>query len=681
MESNIPNTLPELGAIFGPTGKPPEHLTVLDIRHMGFDRRLTAGCLQGLVNRQQPRVLLVYEDPVDRFWLETYCSRYGLTSDEVNDLASLAAPFADEIDGLVIYDDEMLHSANVAQTFGSLHNLVPVSPAQAKVLESVGYRVREDFRGRWKNRLEAYRWAVRELLPHTNRHLFGSLDLDSPRNAVHQVRDYLVAKQAFTFDLSTRMRDREEVELWDEIVDTAEYPGILMGWHSGRSSESEYVTRAAAHGLSVICSFCAENLTVHNAIPAPQTYKQKPPKYWPTLQEKVYVVFTYTDGDNISVMCRFMAGQWRDSNQGKIPFTWEILPLAIHLAPGVVEQYFKQATENDYFIAGPSGFTYTYPSAHARLEDHLALTNLYGKAVDLRSMFVMDWNPRLSFRELEDPQLPERLARGIDDPIGFTHNYSGVYGRPTSTGDIPTVFAGPNGDVPYINSDVYVSGHGSDIYAALTRYAKACDWRPLFICVRARDNTEVTEVRRAIEMLDPEKFEVLRLDQFMGLLREAHAKGLYKNTSPSKKKMLTEAAKDAAAEWWKRHRAALEGLKPLLDLDAEAILERINTPNVYFPSSVVGDYVAWEAVEATFRLVRAALFQLGVYAGLRDEAVRQFTAAYAHIEDIQVAEDALSIWQEWEKQPNELEAAKALARRILALSERFVPVLAPGESN
>jgi hypothetical protein len=480
------------------------------------------------------------------------------------------------------------------------------------------------------------------------------------------------------FDLSTRMRDREEAALWDEIVDTASYPGVMMGWHSGRSSEPEYVTRAASHGLSVTCSFAAQNLTVHCAIPAPQSYRQKAPKRKAVLKNKVYLVFTYTDGDNISVMQRFMAGQWRDSAQGKIPFTWEILPLAVHIAPGVVEQYFKQATANDYFIAGPSGFTYTYPSAHARLEDHLALSNAYGKALDLWSLFVMDWNPRLSYRELEDPGLPERLARGIDGAIGFTHNYSGVLGRPTSTGYIPTVFAGPDGSVPYINSDLYIS-HRADIHGLIMRYAEACDWRPLFICIRTRDGTQLPEIRAALDLLDPNEFEVLRLDQFLDLLREARAKGIYRTTSPSKERMLTKAAKEAVPHWWKEHRKAIDQLKPFLDLDAAAILERINAPKLYFPPSVVGDYVAWEALEALFLLVRAAVFHRGVYPGLRTEAVQQFTTDFAHVEDIQVAEEALTLWQEWEHRPNELASAKSLARRVLALSERFVPVLAQSE--
>jgi len=56
-------------------------------------------------------------------------------------------------------------------------------------------------------------------------------------------------------------------------------------------------------------------------------------------------------------------------------------------------------------------------------------------------------------------------------------------------------------------------------------------------------------------------------------------------------------------------------------------------------------------------------------------------AEYASVEDIRVAEEALALWQEWERRGNPLDAAKSLARRVSALSDRFAPILAPTGSG
>ncbi|MEM2058763.1 MAG: GxGYxYP family putative glycoside hydrolase, partial [Thermoproteota archaeon] len=110
--------------IFPPFNKPGK-LKVLDVRPYSWHEQMTITCAQGLINRVRPRVYLVFDDYVDRLWLSIYMKRYGVKHEEVNSLYELLSSFKKEISGFVVYDDNMLHSANVAMTYGSIHNAVP----------------------------------------------------------------------------------------------------------------------------------------------------------------------------------------------------------------------------------------------------------------------------------------------------------------------------------------------------------------------------------------------------------------------------------------------------------------------------------------------------------------------------------------------------------------------------
>ena len=61
-----------------PVFKPVRALTVLDARPYSWEEQFTLVCLQGLVNRKEPRIFLVFNDHDDRKWLEIYRKTYGL---------------------------------------------------------------------------------------------------------------------------------------------------------------------------------------------------------------------------------------------------------------------------------------------------------------------------------------------------------------------------------------------------------------------------------------------------------------------------------------------------------------------------------------------------------------------------------------------------------------------------
>jgi hypothetical protein len=652
--------------IFAPFARP-RSLTVLDARPLTWDGQLTAACFQGLVNRREPRVFLEFEDVIDRYWLENYRRLYRVRHREAGSLRELVERYAGEIDGYVLYDEGMPHSSSVAMTWGSVHGAVPAAPSVAPILEAAGLKKREDLRGRWRTRLEAYEWAFKELFPGCSRHVAASFCLDPHwgMRDLHMVRDYVVAHRGFTFDLSTRFRDRRELALFDRIMEGLEFPAVLMGWHSGRSSEAEYLVRAGRFGHFVICSPDAANLTVHGGIRPGRRLRQRHVRPDDVkVENKVYVSFTYTDGDNIGTVSRFMARNWLDSSLGKVPFTWEVLPLALHMAPGIMRQYYDMATPNDCFIAGPSGVSYTYPTPNRRLDDFLEMTRQYMEACDLRSVFVMNWEPRETYRELDDPSMPARYLDALPGAVGITHNYSAAFGRHTSTATLPPAFVGGR---PWVNNDVYVE-RGTDIGAVLRRFVDGAPERPLFVSVRARDGTYLWAVRRAVENLDPAVFKVVRLDELLLTMAKANAEGRYAATSPSREKLFRDAAVEFSPKWWADHRTRLEKLSELLPLPPAEMAERFVRQGYDDAAENLGDLLAYDALDTLFVLVRAALSARGIYAGTRAWTVERFTAEMAGVADVGLAKEGLALWNDWENRRNGLEEARALGRRVVALS-------------
>lgn len=73
---------------------------------------------------------------------------------------------------------------------------------------------------------------------------------------------------------------------------------------------------------------------------------------------------------------------------------WAISPSMIDLAPTVAERYYKDATNRDAFVVGPSGGGYMYPSRYpaAELDQHLNTLNDYMGRMDLGLVEVIDFN-------------------------------------------------------------------------------------------------------------------------------------------------------------------------------------------------------------------------------------------------------------------------------------------------
>jgi hypothetical protein len=112
----------------------------------------------------------------------------------------------------------------------------------------------------------------------------------------------------------------------------------------------------------------------------------------PDIDNKVYLSFTVSDGDNLQYMQHRMLRLWDDRARGSLPIGWTFSPLLLQIAPAMLEYYLRTATAHDELIAGPSGAGYMFPSRwpSAHLASFLQQTSQLMQSLDMTTLEVLD---------------------------------------------------------------------------------------------------------------------------------------------------------------------------------------------------------------------------------------------------------------------------------------------------
>lgn len=135
-----------------------------------FQRQALLISLQGLANRDGANRYLVYPDTWQFNYSERlkewYTNDRGYTFTELENVEAALAQFSHKLKGYVVWDKEVRNSLTVAFTVAGLENAVVVTAEQIPLVQSLGLKPIEDFRGTFAgmNEEEIYRWAKERLL-------------------------------------------------------------------------------------------------------------------------------------------------------------------------------------------------------------------------------------------------------------------------------------------------------------------------------------------------------------------------------------------------------------------------------------------------------------------------------------------------------------------------------------
>jgi len=433
-----------------PAFQTPQGLVVYDLRGASAEVQLSAATMAGLINRPQPKVYLISSDE-EIFWLKEALGFIPQeTSVENGDgvLDGLLITFRSAIQGMIIYNPDFIDSINIATTMAAQRDGIIVSPTQAQDLQQA-YKlpILADLRTyQWNNRLQAYEWARQNLLPNSSARAIAGLD---PKISAG-LRSFLVATNTFVYYLDSRnfLPDvtnsfQSERGLMQEIF--KEYaPGTVhLGWFIDEGSGVSLTSDAA---ITVLATDSFYNLEVWTSVqPATAIARGAPlPQNVPTLSaNQIAISFMFSDGDNLQFIQHHMLRLWRDPARGSFPLGWTISPALIQAAPAMAAYYYRTASANDDFVAGPSGAGYMFPSRWpaqelaaflqrtGRLMEAMSLSTLEALDIDfLQSTGIpiiapIIANLRHTGMSVKDTGLQQRFIQGLA-PFGLRGFFSGA---------------------------------------------------------------------------------------------------------------------------------------------------------------------------------------------------------------------------------------------------------------
>jgi hypothetical protein len=650
-----------------PGGSMPEKLYVLDISDISdYHEQAMLYSYQGLINRKNTRIYYI-DKAHDRFWLEYYNTTFGIDYEVISGSKELYKRFASEIDGYILYNPDNPHSQNLATTIGSIENLLPVIPQRESLMKELGLVKMNSAFNVTEDRIALYKNAKDKYLKACNQKLLAALCVHHPYWPVSTVknRDYIMAHNIFAFDLSSSERDKSDYNLTKDIYTSVPEGAVVMGWHCVRDKEHEAIALSSEFGHYGMCNLHTSNLTVHSSIRLTDGFEftqRKLKKDELSVEDKVYVAFMATDGDASWFMADLVETDWADPAHGQFKYNWGFLPLAYDLMPGTVKYYMENATDNDYFVAGPAGATYTYPHLHPDPVPFLEMSNEYMRKCGLTTVHMTNWNDRDWWQEVDIPSFNELLNSHLPDAMGFVRGM----------GESPFEDHYLGEGKPYIFCGEGIH-KGSDVYQTMKDFIDACPNRPLFIYNLVNHSIRMSEIQREMNRFSKEEVEVVHLDELLCLADKAFVEGkISSDLFPDKTGLYSIIAKEANAAW----PAFFDELKKLNDDIKEgekAYMEMVSKTPVGVEPITPGDFLAFTTIWNSMKLIKLALEGQGTYVNFKPAAAEMFLLTFKNVDDAQVVMELHELWSNWHDIDISFEEAQILTRRLYNVAKQVAP--------
>lgn|GEM_PF-524425 len=457
--------------------------------------------LKGIVNRTQPRIFS-FEGDAFAEGAYTWMQSLGLKWIERSNSWPLITKYRTEIAGLIVYDPSLIHTVNLATTLAIDKKALIASPSLLSKLTSAPYNlpVLVDLRDQFTSKLQIYQTLYDTYWPKIDHRLLIGL---SPNAHKASLREYATALGAAVIWLDPKIA--AESALLNRFLFSMPVGSNFMGWWP---EEGAGVTRASNYGIATIASDYATNLTVHSGMPRTVTIKPMPPK--PVLQNKIYVAFIISDGDNLQYIEHLMRKLWNNPDRGSVPMGWTLSPAMLDAMPGALNYYHKTSTINDNLISGPSGYGYAYPNNwenQSSLNQYVAKTEEYNLRAGFRVITV--WNTitggiNLNVGETYASYAPTLLgvtAQNTGGPLSIYKN--SLPGKPLSCN--------------YCTDEQAMKDHIASAAAGWSGKT------PRFVIIQAQPWTNVTPTtfKNVMNSLNT-NYIVVRPDHLFQLLREAN---------------------------------------------------------------------------------------------------------------------------------------------------------------
>jgi len=380
-----------------------------DLTSFAWDMRLTLSCLQGIVNRSQPRLYLVH-DRYDELWLDWLRERGDVNTIKWLEIGEVFERFLPEVSRLFLTDPDVPASINVATMLAAVYDGLVATPSTAPQFQLPMGGDSESPAGgldlrklNWKKDVDAYRWAFQRLGGELSQRAVSIL---APREVA--LRDYLVEFKipilwiAAPEDVAKNPKASSDEEMQFARDVMMKWPPNVpcFGWPNSGDKEAGIGETLGVRLSSECAKFtpCTAfdaysptvgNLSVHSGTTA--TLKQTMPAV--TLQrDKVYFTFIRSDGDGWNFQRHYYRKLFDDPKHGSVPIGWQLGSTAFDGQPDILDYYYKHARPGDCFVNALTGMGYIHEASYAEgyppeqrdaiWREYLRLSAIYRARID-----------------------------------------------------------------------------------------------------------------------------------------------------------------------------------------------------------------------------------------------------------------------------------------------------------
>jgi len=428
---------------------------------VAYDEAVLVTCIQGLFNRKNgAKIYLLSSHERPNYWLEIFMREgewlHGREIVEITSLDELFELTKESIQGVVIWDENVPATLNVATTIAGVEDCIVMTKDMAEVYCSkwnvpIVSNLNEMFDGSktGSKKNDAYRWAIENYLAKDRCSIhFLCLYEDSyftrENGAIEYVvtRDWAVSNRSFVYDLSP-WGDIEPADDLEQPIgsDLATYENMLSeikrqntgkrmtevcGFFSfGKYSniegheyphdpvptewETVYIISKYNCYQNTAAHFCY-NQSFHSKFDF-KALKQGRPERIQKVENKTYLCIHMCDYDSALPFYDFLPPIWEEKSRGEFPLAWGVNPNLSESYPDIFTYFYKTRSKNDYFVGDASAAGYFNPS---RLEkDNWETVIKHNKYFyDLTDMsispMVLDW-------VAPTPQILENFAQFSKD--------------------------------------------------------------------------------------------------------------------------------------------------------------------------------------------------------------------------------------------------------------------------
>ena len=423
---------------------------------------LTLTGMQGIINRDQPRIYLDYTS-TDVDWLSELGKQVNVVDLGLEYLSAfrfLLDRYGSFFDGVVIYDPDVPETINVATMIAGLENRIMLAPDQLSLPGVPVFSSITDLRDlvavqNWdtsdESKYRIYEWVYENLWPSLEHRMIGVISPGPPTSQESSPgiyfrmglasRDYYIALQLPTLWLDPSKPS--EAELFGRFLAEAPAPIPVHGVSPWELSSVPFIS---GYGDWVTALSWPQNpldggnLTVLSGIrPELKKYEPQinPNRILATLDTKHVAMIWSSDGDNLGYQLYrgFPSFLWPEATQQGGIWGWSTNPALIDLAPAAWNYYVESRNETG-LVCGFSGAGYTNPRnmSNAQHQRYLENSVPYLNETGLKIIWVNDypnnapWSTELAanyYNELQQTGLLGILFGTVHSPWGYHFAYAG----------------------------------------------------------------------------------------------------------------------------------------------------------------------------------------------------------------------------------------------------------------